>query len=117
MEIKEVTIFNNVQEFENFILNEVKEKDMTDFFREPVGTLFWDQHISGRPDNHSKEFYVEYIKNLALKNENHLSVSDYLFLMETLETGGFKIRTYPFILITKQFLIDNGKFNHEKLSD
>jgi hypothetical protein len=37
--------------------------------------------------------------------------------METLETGGFKIRTYPFILITKQFLIDNGKFNHEKLSD
>lgn len=117
MEIKEVTIFNNVQEFENFILNEVKEKDMTDFFREPVGTLFWDKHFSGRPDNHSKEFYVEYIKNLALKNENHLSVSDYLFLMETLETGGFKIRTYPFILITKQFLIDTGKFNHEKLSD
>lgn len=112
MESKEVTIFNNVQEFENFILNEVKEKDMTDFFKEPAGTLFWDKHISGRPDNHSKEFYVEYIKNLALKNEDHLSVSDFIFLMQTLETGGFTIKTYPFILITKQFLIDNGKLSN-----
>lgn len=114
MKSKEVTIFENVHEFENFILNEVKERDMPDFFNEPTRTLFWDKNISGRPDNHSKEFYVEYIKNLALKNENHLSVSDYLFLMETLEPGKFTFRTYPFILITKQFLIDNGKFNEAK---
>ena len=45
----------------NFILNEVKERDMPDFFNEPVGTLFWDKH-----------------------------------------------------LITKQFLIDNGKLNEAK---
>lgn len=96
MKSKKVTIFDNVQEFENFILNEVKERDMPDFFKEPVGTLFWDKHISEHPDNHSKEFYIEYIKNLALKNENHLSVSDYLFLMETLETDKFTFRTYPF---------------------
>ena len=61
MKSKEVTIFENVQEFENFILNEVKEMDMTDFFKEPVWTLFWDKH-----------------------------------------------------LITKQFLIDNGKLNEVK---
>lgn len=36
MKSKEVTIFENVQEFENFILNEVKEMDITDFFKEPV---------------------------------------------------------------------------------
>ena len=41
MKSKEVTIFDNVQEFENFILNEVKERDMPDFFNEPVETLFW----------------------------------------------------------------------------
>lgn len=40
MKSKEVTIFDNVQEFENFILNEVKERDMPDFFNEPVETLF-----------------------------------------------------------------------------
>lgn len=40
MKSKEVTIFDNVQEFENFILNEVKERDMLDFFNEPVETLF-----------------------------------------------------------------------------
>ena len=45
MKSKEVTIFENVQEFENFILNEVKEMDMTDFFKEPVWTLFWDKHL------------------------------------------------------------------------
>ena len=45
MKSKEVTIFDNVQEFENFILNEVKERDMPDFFNEPVGTLFWDKHL------------------------------------------------------------------------
>lgn len=61
MKSKEVTIFDNVHEFENFILNEVKERDMPDFFNEPVGTLFWDKH-----------------------------------------------------LITKQFLIDNGKLNEAK---
>ena len=61
MKSKEVTIFDNVHEFENFILNEVKEMDMPDFFNEPVGTLFWDKH-----------------------------------------------------LITKQFLIDNGKLNEAK---
>ena len=45
MKSKEVTIFDNVQEFENFILNEVKERDMPDFFNKPVGTLFWDKHL------------------------------------------------------------------------
>lgn len=61
MKSKEVTIFDNVKEFENFILNEVKEMDMPDFFNEPAETLFWDKH-----------------------------------------------------LITKQFLIDNGKLNEAK---
>lgn len=45
MKSKEVTIFDNIQEFENFILNEVKERDAPDFFNEPVGTLFWDKHL------------------------------------------------------------------------
>ena len=45
MKSKEVTIFDNVHEFENFILNEVKERDAPDFFNEPVGTLFCDKHL------------------------------------------------------------------------
>lgn len=45
MKSKEVTIFDNVQEFENFILNDVKERDMPDFFNEPIETLFWDKHL------------------------------------------------------------------------
>ena len=40
MKSKEVTIFDNIQEFENFILNEVKERNMPDFFNEPVETWF-----------------------------------------------------------------------------
>ena len=45
MKSKEVTIFDNVHEFENFILNEVKERDMPDFFNEHAETLFWDKHL------------------------------------------------------------------------